>query len=290
MLELLAVILFFSYIFYLRNYADLRTISEKEEAAFSNGIELFLNNQFDEAYQYFDSKVKTKPKSSIAYLYRGLSQKGKNNRPEAFYDIKTAVSLDDDVYKAHLELAKMYLEEQDVESALPAFSKAISKAQETSPEPYHWRGKAHQEMNMLAEAQADFDSERRILAQISNEKNRSSTVKTPFFDKKLIVSSAMVLFTSALVVAVIKNAESIHFPYFVAVVSAICLGFVEPHKGWLLALLQCFLIVTGYFLLTDPPQNTAVRELENFCLYGSLVLTFVASFLGGFMKRALHMQ
>ncbi|SKC04591.1 hypothetical protein [Dyadobacter psychrophilus] len=109
-----------------------------------------------------------------------------------------------------------------------------------------------------------------------------------FFDKKLIVNSIIVLFASALVVYVIKGAESIHLPYIAAVLSAIVLGFIEPRKGWFLALLQCILILTGYFLFTDLPENTAGQELENFSLYGSLILTFVASFLGGFIKRALN--
>lgn len=120
--------------------------------------------------------------------------------------------------------------------------------------------------------------------------NRSIHMNTQksFFDKKLIVSSLIVLFASAIVVAVIKNAESIHLPYIVAVLCATILGFAEPRKGWFLALLQCILILAGYFLFTQLPENTAQQELENFSLYGSLILTFVASFLGGFIKRAFN--
>ena len=73
--------------------------------------------------------------------------------------------------------------------------------------------------------------------------NCEHTWPQSFFDKKLIVSSVIVLFASALVIAVIKSAESIHLPYIVAVLSAIVLGCIEPRKGWFLALLQCFLII-----------------------------------------------
>jgi apolipoprotein N-acyltransferase len=100
----------------------------------------------------------------------------------------------------------------------------------------------------------------------------------------------MILLTSALLVYVIKNAESIHLPYLVAVFSAISIGFAEPYKGWLLAILQCMLLLAGYFLLTTLPEGQARQELENFSLYGSVILTFVASFLGGFLKRALNMK
>ena len=100
----------------------------------------------------------------------------------------------------------------------------------------------------------------------------------------------LVLFTSALVILVIKNAESVHLPYIVAVICAIALGFAEPQKGWILAALQVVLVLAGYFLFTTQPDTTGQTEIDNFSLYGSLILTFVASFLGGFMKRALNMS
>lgn len=290
MLELLVVITFFGYIYYLRNYADLRTKSEKEEAAFAEGIALVNKGQYEEAYDYFDARVKEKRSSAIAHLYRGLSDKGRNNRTAAYADIQTATSLDDEVFQGHLELGKMYLEDANPESALLELHKAVSKAGETSPEPYRWRGQALQLLGRTSEALEDFASEQRLMESISNVKSNVKTDKAPFFDKKLVVSSCMVVFTSGLVVAVIKDAESIHLPYLVAVFSAIILGFTEPRKGWLLALLQCALVLAGYFLFTAQPANEAARELENFSLYGSIILTFVASFLGGFMKRALNMK
>jgi len=89
---------------------------------------------------------------------------------------------------------------------------------------------------------------------------------------------------------VIKNAESIHLPYLVAVFAAISIGFAEPYKGWLLAIMQCILMLAGYHFFTDLPEDRARQELENFSLYGSMILTFAASFLGGFLKRALNMK
>ncbi|WAC14087.1 hypothetical protein [Dyadobacter pollutisoli] len=289
MLELLVVATFFGYIYYLRNYADLRSKSEKEEAEFSPGVEMYRNGRFEEAYWYFDKKVKEKPKSCIAYLYRGLTQKGRGNVPEAFNDIQTAVSLDDEAFIAHLEFGKLYLEANDLETALSKFNKAITKAEETSPAPYHWRGQAYLKLNRETEAQEDFATEKRITEQ-SKSNGTAPRSSAPFLDKKLIASMVMVVFTSILVILVVKKAESVHLPYLVAVFSAIAIGFVEPHKGWLLALMQCIVVLSGYFLFTTQPETTSGRELENFSLYGSVILTFVASFLGGFMKRALNMQ
>lgn len=289
MLELLVVVTFFGYIFYLRNYADLRSKSEKEEAAFSKGIELYKNGQFDESYAYFDSKISEKPKSGVAYLYRGLSRKGKGKRTEGFQDVQTAASIDDDIFRAHMELGRFYLEDQDYNAALQSLNKAVIKAQETSPEPYYWRAQVYLQLGQRTEAGADFASEKRINEQGKNEK-QAPGLKAPFFNSKLVASMVMAVFTSTIVVMSIKNAETVHLPYLITVLAAIAIGFVEPTKGWLIALLQCVLVFSGYLLFTTQPETSGRRELENFGLYGSLVLTMVASFLGGFMKRALVMK
>lgn len=122
------------------------------------------------------------------------------------------------------------------------------------------------------------------------DKKEGPSAKTIFFDKRFAINTAMVVMTSVLLMYVIKNAESIHLPYLVAVFAAISIGFVEPYKGWMLAIMQCILLLAGYFLFTARPDDQARQELESFSLYGSMILTFAASFLGGFLKRALNMK
>ena len=290
MLEVLAVITVFGYIYYLRNYADLRSKSEKELTAFSEGIDLYKNGRFDEAYQYFESKISGNPKSAIAYLYRGLSQKSRNNRADSARDIQTAVSIDDDVYQSHLELGKMFFEDREYQTALANLDKAILKALETSPESYYWRGQVYLNLNRNDEAKADFDREKILIEKAQSSGNLLPKIHEPFVDKRLVASMGMAVFTSVLLVSVIKNAESIHLPYLVAVIFAVAIGFVEPRKGWFIAVLQGVLVLSGYFLFTEQPETSGRRELENFSLYGAIILTFAASFLGGFIKRALNMK
>ncbi|NIJ53994.1 hypothetical protein [Dyadobacter arcticus] len=115
-------------------------------------------------------------------------------------------------------------------------------------------------------------------------------MKATFWGRRLFISTILVVVISALVVAAIKDAESVHLPYLVAVFSAISIGFAEPQKGWMLAIMQCALIMAGYFLFTQRPESKAQQELENFSLYGSIILTFAASFLGGFLRRAFNMK
>ncbi|KAA0989122.1 tetratricopeptide repeat protein [Dyadobacter aurulentus] len=290
MLEVLVVITFFGYIYYLRNYADLRSKSEREESEFAAGIEMYRDQNFEGAFRYCNDQVVKNRRSSIAHLYRGLAQKGLKNRKEAYEAVQTAVSLDDDVYEAHLELGRLFLEDGDPKTALLHFTKSVSKAQGTSPKPYHWRSQAYVALQMEAEAQADLVEERLISDKSANQQNTPEPIQAPFVDKKLIASLVMVVFTGVLLTVVVKRAESVHLPYLVAVCAAIAIGFAEPRKGWFLALVQCMLVLGGYFLFTELPETSSETELENFSLYGSLILTFVASFLGGFMKRALSMD
>lgn len=289
-MEFLVVIAFFGYIFYLRNYADLRTTSEKEEAALAEGIGWFRSGQIAKAYPYFDGKIRQKPKSCVAYLYRGLCKKELGDNAGALKDIQTGISFDDQMYSLHLESGKIYLEEREPESALSALNRAVSLSEERDAAPYQWRAKAFRLLGRESEAHADEEHAERLTELLKSNAAGPALSKTPFFDRKLAINMIMIVLTSALLVYVIKNAESIHMPYLVAVFAAISIGFAEPYRGWLLAIMQCILMLAGYFLLTDLPKDNARQELENFSLYGSMILTFAASFLGGFLKRALNMK
>ncbi|MVM33029.1 hypothetical protein GO755_23515 [Spirosoma sp. HMF4905] len=108
-----------------------------------------------------------------------------------------------------------------------------------------------------------------------------------FFDRRLLINLGLTLISSAIILFCIKITPAIHLPYFVATALATGLGFLEPRKGWFLALTQAisiFFVYTILFPTTDSPSD---RDLENFGLYGSMILSFVGSFIGGLLKRGL---
>jgi tetratricopeptide (TPR) repeat protein len=288
MLELLAVITFFGYIYYLRNYADLSSKSVNEEAEFSAGILLYRKGAYQQAFDYFNTILAKRPNACIALLYRGLCYQSQGLIAQAELDLRAALSIDDDVWLAHMELGKLQFQNGDLEQALTTADKAVIKAGDTSSEPYLFRAELYRKLGRQKEADADRSRAGQVL-KMTRTGGRINSPE-PFMDKKLLVSMVLVLFTSALVILVIKNAESVHLPYIVAVVCAIALGFAEPRKGWILAIMQVVVVLSGYFLFTEQPQTTGQIEIENFSLYGSVILTFVASFLGAFMKRALNMS
>ena len=288
MIEIAIVLAFFGYIYYLKNYADLRSKSDKEEESLKEGIRLLKNNQVREAFNYFDKRIQSRKNSPVALLYRSRCYKELGDWKAAMKDLETGISYDESVYGLHLERGKLLYAKEMYEEALKSLTKAIFNAGERDPESYYWRGMARQKLFLEDDAQKDFDKEK----EITETQNRSSSGKLlpikPFLDKRLLANSGLVICTSALMLFIIKNASSIHLPYLIATLTAICIGFVEPHKGWILAIMQCSLLLAGYYLFTEIPVNGGKKELEYFCLFGSAILTFMGSFLGAFLKRAIN--
>ena len=109
-----------------------------------------------------------------------------------------------------------------------------------------------------------------------------------FFDRRLFINLGLTLISSAVILLCIKITPAIHLPYFVATALATGLGFLESRKGWFLALVQAitiWVLYTGFFPTTDGPAD---RDLEMFGLYGSMILSFVGSFIGALLKRGLE--
>lgn len=102
------------------------------------------------------------------------------------------------------------------------------------------------------------------------------------------VSIGLTLLSSLIVLTCIKLTPTIHLPYLVTPALAAGLGFLEPRKGWVLAVLQAALIWMGYTLFFPNPNDAHDRDIEQFGLYGSIILTFVGSFIGGLLQRTLH--
>lgn len=286
MLEFLVVVSLIGYIYYLRNYADLRTRSEKEVAGLQEGIILFNESQIEKAFDYFDQKIKAKPKSSYAYLYRALCYRKLGNITAAKNDLITGLSYDGELSELHLEKGKIEFETQLLRDALESFDKAVLYDGDEHETTYHWRGLANQALGRDVEAQKDFWKESDILQQKLTAGPVVTKPKDPFLDKRLAVNSILIVVTSILVIVIIKKSDGIHLPFLLAVFSAISIGIVEPVKGWLLAIFQCIILVAGYFLFTELPENAGRQEVESFSLYGSCILTFAGSFIGAFLKRA----
>ncbi|GAB3564378.1 hypothetical protein GCM10027578_09730 [Spirosoma luteolum] len=106
-----------------------------------------------------------------------------------------------------------------------------------------------------------------------------------FSDSRLLRHIGLTLVSSALILVCIKITSTIHLPYFVTPALAAGLGFLEPRRGWILAFIQVAFLWLTYTLFFGTPDGPADRDVENFGLYGSMILTLIGSFLGGLIKR-----
>jgi tetratricopeptide (TPR) repeat protein len=288
-MEFPILIAFFAFIFYLRYVPDKRSESEKEEDRLSENIALYRSGDLSKAFETFDQRIKQYPQSSISYLYRGLCYKQMGNLTLAAKDFLTGISYDNTFANLYTELGKLQRETGQLADALNSFTTAIRVSRGEAPEPYHQRGLTLQLLGRSPEADIDFATEEFLEQQEAREKpNQTETNRPPWFDRKLLLNIMLVFVWSALLIVTIKTAASIHLPYLTAVVLSVALGFAEPDRGWILATTQCITLLVVYMYVMDRPASQARTELEYFMLFGAIGLTFMTSFLGAFLKKAIN--
>ena len=275
-----------SYIIYLRYYADLRTKSDKELDQLQIGVKLYNTGQIDSAFQYFNQAIQEHPQWSVAYLYRARCQVKLGNTEAALADLKTGESYDNTVADIYTEIGRILYDQQNYEAAFAEFDKAVFHSQGRDSMAYYWRGRTREKLNQPQEAQHDLDQAIALEDQHKNGLPPTNT-STTFFDKRLLTNIAFVLINSMVLLVIIKKSPVIHWPYITAASSAAAIGFAEPRKGWILAIIQSVVLWIAFTFFTDHPTNNELQGLEAFNLYGSIGLTFVGSFIGGILKRAM---
>jgi len=104
---------------------------------------------------------------------------------------------------------------------------------------------------------------------------------TPAFIRNLFIAVA-----SGLVISFSGfRSEGVHVPFLFNMLFSVGLGWLEPKKGWALALMQVAAIFVGYygfssFVLAERP------DVARFATYLAAVPTLAGSFMGAFLKRA----
>jgi predicted negative regulator of RcsB-dependent stress response len=285
MLEFLAVASFVGYIIYLRYYADQRTEAEKEADRLREGITLFDDQQYERAIAYFTRDIQTKAKSPIAYLYRARSYRAKGETALARADLNTGKSYDDSIAELHLESGQILFDQQFYDRAFNDFDKAVFYSQGNLAEAFRWRGKARQQLDHPEEAQQDIARAEQIEAKQVEQQSVRPVPRRSFFDRQFTVNAGLVLASGIILLCIIKLSSVIHWPYLWAASSAMGIGFLEPRKGWSLAILQTFILLIGYYVVLGGSEVTIHRDVQLFSLFGSIGLTFVGSFIGSMLRK-----
>ena len=106
---------------------------------------------------------------------------------------------------------------------------------------------------------------------------------TPIFLRNLFIAviSGLIISISGF------KSESVHLPFLFNMLFSVGLGWLEPKKGWALALVQIATIFISYYLVSGSDIVKAERpDVAEFATYLAAVPTLAGSFMGGFMKRA----
>lgn len=109
-------------------------------------------------------------------------------------------------------------------------------------------------------------------------------VSTLFFNRQFFLHAVLAVLGGVLVLLVSEQGYGIHVPYLAAILSGVSLGWLQPRKGWLLALMQVAVLLAGYVLLMD---QFVRKDLAAFSVFGSVGLILIGGLLGGVLKRNL---
>jgi hypothetical protein len=107
------------------------------------------------------------------------------------------------------------------------------------------------------------------------------------FSKDLLLGCALMVVTSAVVAMVCFHGPTVHLPLFVALVVGIGIGWFQPRKGWILAIIQLILSIGFYFLILQNQWLTPFdADATKFTVMLQFIPVFAGSYLAAFLKRA----
>lgn len=287
-MEILITIGIIAYIVYLAYFGDHRSKSEKEEERLKEGITLYTNQNVSSAFQFFQEQINEGAGSCVAYFYLGKCHAKSGESEQALSNYRIALSLDDHYYPLLLELGGFYFKSNRNEEALVVLNKAVEVWNGGAPAPFILRAGILGALGRNEEAEQDGVYQQAFLSRIEDGVPIPNGVKASFFDRRLLRNLAVTLITSLSVVYSVKASQTIHVPFFVAVLSAILIGFIEPERGWFLALIQAGMIFGGYAFLNTVLEFPVRSDFETFALYGSVILTFAAGFLVGTIRKSIQ--
>ncbi len=82
--------------------------------------------------------------------------------------------------------------------------------------------------------------------------------------------------------------ESVHLPFFVNLLFSIGLGWLEPDKGWLLAITQVATVLLAGYLISANEWIEAIKsDVASFTAMLGFLPTLAGALIGAFFKRTL---
>ncbi|WP_273214558.1 hypothetical protein [Runella zeae] len=122
-----------------------------------------------------------------------------------------------------------------------------------------------------------------IFAGIHHSPNRMDSLWNQKFVRDLLLTVVL----SVVVAVACFYGPTIHLPFLVGLIVGLLIGWLQPRKGWILALLQVGLIIGWYFVIEAAHWLTPFdADATKFTALLQFFPVLVGGFLAGFIRRA----
>lgn len=108
------------------------------------------------------------------------------------------------------------------------------------------------------------------------------TIPKLSFGQNILLS----IILSVCVVTIIHFSKSIYISLLFIVLFSLLFGLLEPKKGWVLAILQIAIIITGYWVLQIAGYQALKPDEAIFVSHVSFFPSLAASFLTSFLFKS----
>lgn len=111
-----------------------------------------------------------------------------------------------------------------------------------------------------------------------------NTLFTPSMIRHVFVA----VISGVILAAIGFKSDSVHLPFFINLLFSIGLGWLQPQKGWVLAVAQVAALLSANLLITDRQLMIAEKpDIAYFTATLGFLPTLAGAFMGAFFKRAL---
>lgn len=108
------------------------------------------------------------------------------------------------------------------------------------------------------------------------------TAKTNKSNLILVRNVGITICTALLIAYTNFNVETGYYAMSVIALSSFLIGFLEPRRGWILALVQSVIVLSFYYLKPMKPVN---EDLAMFSSYITVALSLIFGFVAGGLGR-----
>jgi hypothetical protein len=109
-----------------------------------------------------------------------------------------------------------------------------------------------------------------------------------FFTPDLVRHLWVAVISGGLLVMIGFKSQTVHLPFLINVLLSLGLGWLQPRKGWVLALLQTLTIGVVYTLFSNSDLMVATNpDTARFTTYVAAFPTLTGAFMGAMLARAI---